>query len=265
MNKDKNALVITHEPSNFVISALMVQLEKTHTVLTCELPLTVTTLANALTGRDIDICIIFTKNNLIDFGLISYLKDVLMNDKPFPVFIMGDEDKIKTTKSYMPKELVTSEYVYPGAFTVLDIANDITLKTRKYFDPDRRTIMVIDDSPIQLKYAKDLLEPKYKVILAPSGISAIKTMALKKPDLILLDYDMPITNGKIVLEMIRSESDFTAIPVMFLTGVEDTERIIEIMSLSPANYILKSNGPQYMLDIINNFFQKDCVNHAANS
>ena len=61
----------------------------------------------------------------------------------------------------------------------------------------------------------------------------------KRPDLILLDYEMPVCDGKQTLEMIRADEDLRDIPVLFLTGVSDRAHIEAVLDLKPAGYMLK--------------------------
>ena len=58
----------------------------------------------------------------------------------------------------------------------------------------------------------------------------------KRPDLILLDYEMPVCDGRQTLEMIRADEELKDIPVIFLTGVNDREHIESVLSLKPAGY-----------------------------
>ena len=84
----------------------------------------------------------------------------------------------------------------------------------------------------------------------------IKCISLNRPDLIILDYEMPICDGKQVLQMIRSEMEFADIPVIFLTGRGDRESVMEVMALKPAGYLLKSMRPIEIIQAINEFFEK---------
>ena len=120
----------------------------------------------------------------------------------------------------------------------------------------KKTILVVDDSGAMLWNVKGWLEDKYQVILANSGAIAIKYLALNKPDLILLDYEMPIVDGRQVLEMIRAESDFADIPVIFLTSKSDRESVLKVMSLKPEGYLLKTMEPKEIIDKIDDFFEK---------
>lgn len=89
-----------------------------------------------------------------------------------------------------------------------------------------------------------------------SGLSAIRSITLDRPDLILLDYEMPVCNGGQVLEMIRSEKEFTDIPVIFLTGRTDKESIKKVIALKPERYLSKALSPETVKKEIDQFFEK---------
>ena len=75
--------------------------------------------------------------------------------------------------------------------------------------------------------------------MAESGIAAIRTITLNRPALILLDYGMPVCDGRQTLEMLHSEKEFADIPVIFLTGRSDPDSVRKVMALKPAGYLLK--------------------------
>lgn len=122
-------------------------------------------------------------------------------------------------------------------------------------EPIKKKILIVDDSGVVLQAMKQLFEPEYEVSLAKSGVAAIRSMILNNPDLVLLDYEMPICDGKQVLEMIRTEEELTKIPVIFLTGTTDKERIQKLIPLKPAGYLLKTAQPQELKSNIDSFFQ----------
>ena len=88
----------------------------------------------------------------------------------------------------------------------------------EYYKMKKRTILAVDDSGVILRNIKTLLEDKYQVIPVNSSEMAIKYLALNIPDLILLDYEMPIVDGKQFMQMIREDTEFQNIPIIFLTG-----------------------------------------------
>lgn len=118
-------------------------------------------------------------------------------------------------------------------------------------------ILLVDDSATMLNAMKTLLEKDYNVTLAQSGLSAIRSITLDHPDLVLLDYEMPVCDGKQVLEMIRADEHIADIPVIFLTSRSDKKSIQNVISLNPAGYLTKSLKPAEIKQNIDNFFQRN--------
>ena len=121
---------------------------------------------------------------------------------------------------------------------------------------------MVDDSGTFLHAIKSWLDPIYKVIMVSSAINAISYLATNNPDLILLDYEMPVCSGPELLEMIRADQSNSDIPVMFLTGKGDRESVEKVLSLHPQGYMLKSISRSDMLDTLDEFFLKQDVINA---
>lgn len=115
-------------------------------------------------------------------------------------------------------------------------------------------ILVVDDSDFMRTRMVKLLKPDYDVIEAESSIAAIKKIVVNRPGLILLDYEMPVCDGRQALEMIRSEKDIANIPVFFLTGRGDRESVRNVMSLKPEGYLLKTMTDDMIKKSIDDFF-----------
>lgn len=122
--------------------------------------------------------------------------------------------------------------------------------------PVRKNILLVDDSDFMRARLVNLLSENYDVSEAASSIAAIQSIAMNKPDLIMLDYEMPICDGRQALEMIRSEKNTADIPVIFLTGKGDRESVQKVMTLKPEGYLLKSMPDAELLKYINTFFAK---------
>ena len=103
----------------------------------------------------------------------------------------------------------------------------------------KKTVLVVDDNGPTLRTIKGMLEDRYNVMIAPSGMKAMTSMGKRKPDIILLDYEMPVCDGRQTLEMIRADDELSDIPVIFLTGVNNKENIEAVLSLKLAGYLLK--------------------------
>ena len=120
----------------------------------------------------------------------------------------------------------------------------------------KKKVLVVDDSGLMRQAIKQLLEKDYEVGLAQSGMAAIRSITLNRPDLVLLDYEMPVCDGRQVLDMIRAEEETADIPVIFLTGRGDKESIQKIVPLKPAGYLLKTMKPEEIKKSVDNFFEK---------
>ena len=98
---------------------------------------------------------------------------------------------------------------------------------------------MVDDNGTALRTIKAMLEDTYEITLAISGAQAMTSIGKKRPDLILLDYEMPVCDGRMTLEMIRADEDLSSIPVVFLTAINNRENIEAVVKLKPAGYFLK--------------------------
>lgn len=134
--------------------------------------------------------------------------------------------------------------------------NGDILKTEEIQKDERKHIMIVDDDSVTLRMMMNILKDEYKTTVAKSGTAAISLLGSQKPDLILLDYLMPVCDGLQTLQMIRSEESTKDIPVFFLTGVSDADCVKNAMSLKPEGYILKTTEPKEILKRIGDFFAK---------
>lgn len=103
----------------------------------------------------------------------------------------------------------------------------------------RKHILVVDDDSSVLKLIKNYLSGRYDVATAKSGKVALKFLETKKTDLVLLDYEMPGEKGPEVLSKIRASANTKDLPVVFLTGVTDKDKIQDVLAMKPQGYLLK--------------------------
>ncbi len=184
---------------------------------------------------------------------LNYISDKAV-EEDIPVFAVGDPDVLKTIEKLISSNVIRRKFQRP--INVSEVVNAITTYVNEHDKEQKKKILVVDDSGTMLRNVKGWLEETYQVILANSGAMAIKYLATNRPDLVLLDYEMPIVDGKQVLEMIRSEVEFSDIPVIFLTNKGDKETIMNVMALKPQGYLLKSMEPEKIVQAIDNFFEE---------
>lgn len=184
---------------------------------------------------------------------LNYIKDKSA-EEDIPIFAIGDIDELRTVEKMIPKHLIREEFNRP--VNVNEVVGTIASYEKKFGKQNKKKILVVDDSGAMLRNVKGWLEEQYQVILANSGAMAIKYLAMNRPDLVLLDYEMPVVDGRQVLEMIRSEHEFADIPVFFLTTKGDRESVMKVMALKPEGYLLKTMEPAQIIETINAFFEK---------
>ena len=92
---------------------------------------------------------------------------------------------------------------------------------------NKKRILAVDDAAIILQRITNTLEEYYSVITVNSGVRALKFLEIEKPDLILLDIRMAPKDGFETLREIRSMEGRADIPVIMLTGVEDSSFVME--------------------------------------
>lgn len=108
-------------------------------------------------------------------------------------------------------------------------------------------ILVIDDNVTNLKIAEKALKPHYKVSLLISGAQTLRFLSRNKPDLILLDINMPDMDGYETLTKIRENTELDNVPVIFLTSLSDSENEVRSIELGAVDFIIKPFAPQTML------------------
>ncbi|MEL7566117.1 MAG: DNA-binding response regulator [Dehalobacterium sp.] len=105
---------------------------------------------------------------------------------------------------------------------------------------EKGKVLVIDDDMMLLKMAAELLDGRYDVSLAQSGEMALRLLHKGiLPDVILLDIDMPCMNGYEVIAEIKKIKEAELIPIVFLTGLTETENEIRGLRSGAVDYIKK--------------------------
>ncbi len=101
-------------------------------------------------------------------------------------------------------------------------------------------ILTVDDSKtIRLIVAKAFKPFDCMVLEADNGVVGLAVASREKPDVILLDYTMPVMDGFEVLARLRSDPDLKATPVIMLTAEAGRETVIKIAKLGVRDYLIK--------------------------
>lgn len=110
----------------------------------------------------------------------------------------------------------------------------------KSSSPQRRTILIVDDDPSVLGMMDETLSDNgYSVLLAQSGTSALEVVARTVPDLILVDALMPGMTGWEVCETLHQDYHLSSIPLIFMTGLTETEHVLRAFEAGAVDYVTK--------------------------
>ena len=118
---------------------------------------------------------------------------------------------------------------------------------------DRARVLVVDDEPDLVDTIQCRLEySKCEVLTASNGKEGLEKTANEKPDLILLDTNMPIMSGTEMLERLKKDPDLKNIPVIMVTALYDAEDIAKVSANGIADYVTKPFDFTLLMEKITN-------------
>lgn len=109
-------------------------------------------------------------------------------------------------------------------------------------------VMIIDDTPDNLALLSDTLsEAGYRVLVATDGLSALEQINFLRPNIILLDVMMPDMDGYETCKRLKANPATAAIPVLFMTALDDLENLLRGFNEGAVDYIVKPFKPPEVL------------------
>ncbi len=120
-----------------------------------------------------------------------------------------------------------------------------------------KTILVVDDDNVNLQTTREVLSDTYKVILVKKGQQALAYLETGDCDVILLDINMPEMDGFEVMRKLRESERLREIPVIFLTGDNDSETEARCFKEGAIDFIAKPFVPAVMLHRIGRILELD--------
>jgi CheY-like chemotaxis protein len=177
----------------------------------------------------------YTKAESIVADLKEYTSDTLL------IKLMN----LITSKNYHEAEILSSEIKDKYFDTLTN--NNITDNTK--------TVMAVDDRPEILSFVNNVLKTHYTVIAVNSGKMAEKALKTQKPDLFILDIDMPEMNGYTLAERIRNNPEHVNSPILFLTGNATREHVTKAIKAGCKDFIIKPVKPDVLLSKVNKFIK----------
>lgn len=245
-------LLVSSNSKNFTTTALKSALEAEH----------ITVQSVSATKEEIDmlgklapVCVV-NGGDFEDAGKMAQLirlRDMCLDQRTRLILIASDIDNMDTFNKTFAPELVVDKFIRPIVpAEIAKLAKEQVLMAEEM--KNRKSVLVVDDSGMVLRSMMTLLEKEYNVVLANSATTALAAISKHNPDLILLDYEMPVVSGAKLLEMIRDEESMRDIPVIFLTSKGDPQAVKSVLAFKPEGYLLKTTPSNEILRTIREFF-----------
>ena len=103
----------------------------------------------------------------------------------------------------------------------------------------KKILIVEDESEVIQMLSSTLKQEKFEIIEAKNGAEGLEIALSSKPDLILLDIEMPVMDGISMLKELKKDNTVKNIPVIVLTNYSDAKNIAEAMENGASGYLIK--------------------------
>jgi DNA-binding response OmpR family regulator len=110
----------------------------------------------------------------------------------------------------------------------------------------RSRILIVDDDPVVRRIVLELLNSRFTVITASTGVQLPELLKKHQPDLVILDVMLPWVNGFELCRILKTNAYGQEIPVLFLTGCKEKEDLLTGKEVGASGYLTK---PFYAKDL----------------
>ena len=113
---------------------------------------------------------------------------------------------------------------------------------------ERAVVLLIDDAPDTVRMIAEALDDAgYTVLVATDGATALQRVERVIPDAVLLDACMPGMDGFETCRRLKQAPGMRTVPVIFMTGLAETERLVEGLSAGGVDYLVKPVVPDELV------------------
>jgi DNA-binding response OmpR family regulator len=118
-------------------------------------------------------------------------------------------------------------------------------------------VLVTDDEPITRMLVKLLLErEKFTVLEATNGREAVEIATRERPDLLLIDLNMPEMDGYEAIQRMRRDLSLATLPIVVVTAEDGPGIERRVLELGADDYIVKPFDPEILLSRVNAVFRR---------
>jgi len=124
-----------------------------------------------------------------------------------------------------------------------------------------KTIFIVDDNDVNLSTAANALSKQYRIFTLPSASDMFELLNNIIPDLILLDIAMPEMDGFEAMRLLKSDSRYSEIPILFLTGRDDAATEARGFELGAVDFVSKPFSEPVLLNRIKTHLEIEGIIH----
>lgn len=122
---------------------------------------------------------------------------------------------------------------------------------KNILEESKKVCIIDDEDDIREIYSMKFDSEGFKVISAANGEEGLKLMREQKPDVVLLDLQMPVKSGIDVLKEMRRDKSIKSIPVVVLSNISEEKTFAKVGKFNTHFYIVKAlTTPQKVVDIV---------------
>lgn len=122
---------------------------------------------------------------------------------------------------------------------------------------DKPKILVIDDEEDFHDILRQVLQPAgYEILSAFDGAAGLKLLRLKRPDLLILDVNMPVKDGYSVCSDVRADPEFADMPILMLTIRRQDGEIVKGLDCGADDYLVKPFSPEELKTRLRNLLRR---------
>ncbi|MGB6294746.1 MAG: response regulator, partial [Rivularia sp. (in: cyanobacteria)] len=179
-----------------------------------------------------------------------FLEEISKQESSIPVLIFTSQE-LSTDRIALARRKSQGFFHKPiSPSRVLEVVTQ-TLKPRKKTEAK---VMVVDDDRMTLRLVRTLLEPwGIKVNILNNSLKFWDEIQSVKPDLLILDVQMPNVDGIELCQLLRNDSRWAWLPIIFLTGQRDIETIQQVFSAGADDFV---NKPVVAPELITRIFNR---------
>ncbi|MCI2046997.1 MAG: response regulator [Faecalibacterium sp.] len=202
-------------------------------------------------SRPLAIVIYLQSMGTSDFVIVNKLLKDTMSD--IPMIMIGSKNECGLFCMHVAS---LRRYRLLTPCTVSDVSDTIAQCRVETQQPAiaPKKILLVDDDRLVLSTLRGYLGKDYTVAAVATGIDALNYMKTNHPDLILMDYFLPVMNGQQVVQAMRNNCVTATIPFIFLTANTDRATVMECLKLKPAGYLVKPIDKATLLSTVEQVF-----------